>query len=619
MAAPGSGVARLSEEGPSGKVSDVTVSDADTVSFSEYGTSGSVSLVAESPSGKIIGETEAQLDPNATYSEGQSDGGLSVAQLQVTDPEPGVWQVTVASAAEAFTFGKFSEQGSLEASFAINGFTFAGCDTALVTATLSDAAAGVSEASALFLSADGITTLLDLRDDGSGADDTAGDGTYTAALVLPVRAEAVGRWTVTGRLAGSYQGFAYERAATLVFDLNAGEIRSAANFSQALSDPGGDGVVDALDIGLDVEITEPGTYLVAGKLSAPGGQEAGEASAVLEVGAAGTTSATLSFPGEAVSAAGASGRYSVSELVLGKLDPVPTIVSQSENVFQTEPLDVAQFAVRSRPGLRLTAPNAESPLADETFTITWEDTDADSDATITLFLDDDGFGFDGQPIPGAEAISEDDETDAFVLDLSGLEDGEWFVHALIDDGEHAEAVYAPAALRVGRDTDGDGILDSVEILLGLDPNVPDAAADDDEDRLSNAFEAAFGTLPTDPDTDGGGEEDGRELLYGREPRAGGDDIVLPPGALLGDVGPPESGPDGRVSIADVVLLLRMSVSLAPATEEQFVRGDVSPSLSADPAALPEPRIRVGDGELGVSDVVLVMRTVTSFVEVEEAD
>jgi hypothetical protein len=619
MSAPGSGAVQLSTEGAGGKFTqEATVSAAATVTFSEYSTRGRVSLEALSPSGKLIGALEAELDPNAAYSEGRSEGGLAVAQLSVTDPEPGAWRVTVTTTEETLAFGKFAEQGSLEATFALNGFTFAGGDELNVTAAVSDPAATVDVARATLLSPDSVSTVVPLADDGLGADATAGDAVYSGSLNLPMRASAVGRWTAAGELAGSVQGFAYERAATLVFDLNASEIRSLDSFSQSLSDPGGDGVIDALAIDLDVEITEPGTYLVAGKLSAPGGQDAGEASAVLEAVGAGALSATLSFPGEAVSASGASGKFTMSELVLGKLEPVPTIVSEQQDVFETPALDMAQFAVRSRPGLRLTAPNAESPLADESFTITWEDTDPDSDATITLFLDDDGNGFDGQVIAGAEALSENDEADAFVVDISSFADGLWFVHALIDDGEHAEAVYAPAALRIGRDTDGDGLLDSVEISLGLDPLTADSSADDDGDRLTNAFEVAFGTLPAVADTDGGGEKDGRELLYGREPRVSGDDVVLAPDAVLGDVGPP-LGPDGAVSISDVVRMLRLSVAVVVPTPEDVVRGDLAPAVSVDPGITPEPLLRVGDAELTVADVLLVLRTVVELVEVTEAD
>jgi len=68
------------------------------------------------------------------------------------------------------------------------------------------------------------------------------------------------------------------------------------------------------------------------------------------------------------------------------------------------------------------------------------------------------------------------------------------------------------------DTDGDGLPDDVERLLGLDPRkadsngngVPDGAEDPDRDGLTSAFEIAFGTDPRRADSDGDGLNDGDE-------------------------------------------------------------------------------------------------------------
>jgi hypothetical protein len=94
-------------------------------------------------------------------------------------------------------------------------------------------------------------------------------------------------------------------------------------------------------------------------------------------------------------------------------------------------------------------------------------------------------------------------------------------------------VFDPAA-----DTDGDGLPDDVERLLGLDPRkadtngngVPDGAEDPDRDGLTSAFEIAFGTDPRRVDSDGDGVNDGDEdvdrdgLSVRRELAAGTDPL-----------------------------------------------------------------------------------------------
>jgi hypothetical protein len=70
-----------------------------------------------------------------------------------------------------------------------------------------------------------------------------------------------------------------------------------------------------------------------------------------------------------------------------------------------------------------------------------------------------------------------------------------------------------------RDSDGDGIRDSLEEHNGLDPHDPtDGATDHDFDGLSTSKELVeTGTSPTKWDTDLGGESDGSEVAAGRNP------------------------------------------------------------------------------------------------------
>jgi YD repeat-containing protein len=92
----------------------------------------------------------------------------------------------------------------------------------------------------------------------------------------------------------------------------------------------------------------------------------------------------------------------------------------------------------------------------------------------------------------------------------------------------------PMAYAFGPDTDGDGLPDAFELLLGSDPLNPDTDGDglpdgieyllkgdpfsarpeddDDGDGLSNLYEVRLGTDPSNPDTDHDGLSDGEEVL-----------------------------------------------------------------------------------------------------------
>ena len=112
------------------------------------------------------------------------------------------------------------------------------------------------------------------------------------------------------------------------------------------------------------------------------------------------------------------------------------------------------------------------------------------------------------------------------------------------------------------DTDHDGIPDSVELLLGLDPTrsdsfldgVPDGARDFDHDGLSNAAELLRGTDPRRSDTDYDGLSDSDEILrYHTNPFSPDTDGDGWPDALEVAMGTnpldPASRPGLRVTVA----------------------------------------------------------------------
>ena len=72
-------------------------------------------------------------------------------------------------------------------------------------------------------------------------------------------------------------------------------------------------------------------------------------------------------------------------------------------------------------------------------------------------------------------------------------------------------------VKIGNDTDEDGLPDDYETEVGLDPNDPvDALVDQDADNLTALKEFELGTHPFLPDTDGDGIQDGEEVVAGED-------------------------------------------------------------------------------------------------------
>ncbi|MCZ6598497.1 MAG: hypothetical protein O7B99_12715, partial [Planctomycetota bacterium] len=588
----------LSAETPGKFSMDVTVGAADSASFAVFATEGEVQLTLTTPSGKLIDLGEAAASTRISAVVGAAEGGLSQARYTVVDPSPGVWTIAGDSSSSAFSFGKFAEVNELEAELELDGFSFAAGDEVGVQLTVEPASAAVSG-----------TELSLLAPDGEGVEvvlSPVGGNVFTGSFTVPSRAGAVGRWSVEGQVAGSFEGAAFSRDAGLLFDVNEREVSTTGKFGSGLVEDETTGSVTALAVTVEVEVEQPGAYRLAGKLAAADGQPAGGASALFEPTEAGVQEVSLSFSAEGLAATGVSGKFSLTELVLANVTDAPVVVAVLEDVFETEAVDLSAFDVDAAPRLTITAPNADSPMASESFTLTWEDSDPDSDARISFFLDEDRVGFDGTPIEAAQDISEDDETDAILLDVSGLSEGRHEIYAVIRDGSNATAVYAPASLRVGLDSDGDGLLDSYELALGLDPTKHDSDLDSDGDGLTNAVEAELGTSPLERDTDFGGERDDREVRSGRDPLSPDDDLVLDFGTRLGDVSP-RGAPDGDVSVGDVVTVLRFTVGLATPSDLEILRADLSPSVVIDDSSVPRLLRRIGDGRLDVGDVVAILR------------
>lgn len=144
------------------------------------------------------------------------------------------------------------------------------------------------------------------------------------------------------------------------------------------------------------------------------------------------------------------------------------------------------------------------------------------------------------------------------------------------------------------DADGDGVPAPGDNCASIaNPSQDDFDADTLGDACDKCRVVAD---PAQPDADGDGVSDACEFAWG-------------------DIAPP--GGDAKVTVADVVKVLRFSVGLETATAEQAFRANVSPAtIVAGPTdvatpTLAEPRV------VDISDVVLMLRTAVGLAVLTE--
>ena len=128
------------------------------------------------------------------------------------------------------------------------------------------------------------------------------------------------------------------------------------------------------------------------------------------------------------------------------------------------------------------------------------------------------------------------------------------------------------------DSDGDGLSDATEAVLGTNPNNADTDGDGLADGAGGIVPLA--ALPGGVDVDGDGFVDGEQDL-GTDPTQ----------SNIGDIAPLGS-PDGQINAGDLVVMIRLLTGLESPTALESVLADIN-----------------GDGQLNVADLLLLQKAV----------
>ena len=147
--------------------------------------------------------------------------------------------------------------------------------------------------------------------------------------------------------------------------------------------------------------------------------------------------------------------------------------------------------------------------------------------------------------------------------------------------------------QVDVDDDNDGLTDTFEALILTDPLLADTDGDgvSDYDEVNydgddTTYTPGLDLNPLAADSDSDGYGDSTELFYGSDPLNAASIPDIPPD---GDI-----NLDGQTNAADVLLAQRQIMGLASLSAEQIDHGDYRPSPG-------------GDGQLGAADFLLVIQ------------
>jgi hypothetical protein len=93
--------------------------------------------------------------------------------------------------------------------------------------------------------------------------------------------------------------------------------------------------------------------------------------------------------------------------------------------------------------------------------------------------------------------------------------------------------------------------------------------------------------------------------------------AVAPSHVLGDLAP-RGAPDERISVADVVVALRLAVQLDTPTADEMVTGDVAPGAVTEPWTTPPVFTASPNGSIDVGDAVVILRAAVGLIRINPA-
>lgn len=458
-------------------------------------TPANLTVVVLRPNGVAVSPTDADVLETITLDGSAASFFMTGRGFTINAPVSGNWTIRVTGVATGangapYLAGVFPEsQVALNLTTSQNVVLAGGAQ--LATAQLVDTGAPISATiTAQLMKVDGTSQTITLVDDGTNGDVTAGDKTYSRTIATTGACGTV-RLLASADAAASSEG-AVHREEVASFDVH---IAGDATRDPCNADDDGDGLTD------DAEVNTYGTNPLNPDTDGDGLTDPAEL-------AAGTDPQDPDTDNDGVLDGAETGQGTSPTNPDSDGDGFKDLQA-SNTCSLTVPVRLCPLAPSNTNTAEDNCPSVANP------------TQANNDGNVVA-LPHPKFAFDDATRASSDAKGDACDTDNDNDHLSNVDE----LNLAPGGSSHALCPTASANTNpLVADTDGDGVIDGSECLLGSDPAlatskppIPSVTDDPDRDYLTSAFEATIGTNPNNGDTDGDGIKDGVEYKgYGSDP------------------------------------------------------------------------------------------------------
>ena len=335
----------LNESGTLNAGADETVGaslDGGTMAIFEAYSDELLTYTLTDPNGQPIGPSEADTNPNITYTS-ENNGGYYVYQYQISNPTVGDWQNLFLASSETHFVVSNKINSTSQLSYSADQSTYRPGELVTLKASLFDGNTPFTSVAheGLVTHPDDSTTTLSFYDDGSNGDTTPNDGVYTA------------QFTASSTNGHALIDLSATKENTMrVIEASIAVASQTAQFQQVTNeypiDTNGNGLFDSLNLDLSVNIVASGHFEFQGTLIDGSGQPVVTgyfSTRMAGVGPlpTGLQTISLSFDGSQIHQHGVNGPYTLADLMIFDVTESALEVDVNTNVYTTAAYQIEQF------------------------------------------------------------------------------------------------------------------------------------------------------------------------------------------------------------------------------------------------------------------------------------